>query len=203
MANKKPALDQMVDELQRSVNVELNFRFLCERYYSPIVNYFVQRGYRLDESRNLTQETFCRVHSSIKGFRGDSKFETWLYTLASHVYLNDLRDRNTIKRTAQLVPLVSSDEGEQTSSHSHHANPSSNALDRLLLDERMQKLEDALASLSPQARRCLIMRIDQGLKYKEIAEVLQVSIGTVKAHINRARQNLRKQLKDYFDSIEF
>jgi RNA polymerase sigma-70 factor (ECF subfamily) len=166
---------------------------LFRRYYRPLVGFFARRGFSTEDSRDLAQETFFRVYKNWAGFRGESSEVTWLFQIATNLYRNKIRSRSTLKRDMQVVPLdlpdgepVAADDGQET------------ALDAILLEERTKLLRDALEGLPPQMRQAVLLRVDGDLKYREIAELMSVSIETVKAHLYQARQQLRDKLGDYF-----
>ena len=82
---------------------------LFRRYYRPVVAFFVRRGFSIEESRDLAQETFLRVFKNMDSFRGESAVETWLFQIAGNLYKNTLRSLQTQKRDAQEVSLESSE----------------------------------------------------------------------------------------------
>jgi RNA polymerase sigma-70 factor (ECF subfamily) len=168
---------------------------LYQRYYRPVVAFFVRRGFSLEESRDLAQETFLRVYKNMDSFRGESAVETWLFQIAGNLYKNKLRSLQTQKRDAQEVSLESTEV--------EWRSKDGDALWAILTEERSQRLHEALEGLPPQMRQAVILRVDGDLKYREIAELMHVSIETVKAHLYQARQQLRNRLADYFTDIEF
>ena len=103
----------------------------------------------------------------------------------------------TQKRDAQEVSLEEPGTGGPADSawESGETGP----LDGVLADERSKKLRRAFEELPPQMRRCVMLRVDQDLKYREIAVQMDVSIDTVKAHLFQARQILKNKLGDYFN----
>lgn len=170
---------------------------LFRRYHRPVVYFFMKRGFSSEESRDLAQETFLRVFKNMDSFRGESTVETWLFQIAGNLYKNTLRSLQTQKRDAQEVSLEST-EGVVLEWKSKEGD----ALRAILTEEKSQKLHAALKDLPPQMRQAVLLRV-RDLKYREIADVMHVSIETVKAHLYQARQHLRGPLADYFTDIEF
>lgn len=168
---------------------------LFQRYYRPVVAFFLRKGFTFDESRDLAQDTFLRVFNKWESFRGESSIETWLFQIAANLYKNTLRSRQTQKRDAQEVPL---DRDEVAELGSRESDP----LRVVLTEEQARLLWSALEKLPPQMRQAVLLRI-RDLKYREIADVMHVSIETVKAHLYQARQQFRKLLADYFTDSEF
>ena len=185
----------MKDDLGPGAGRETEELFL--RHYQSVVSFFMRRGFSLEESRDLAQDTFFRVFKHIDGFRGESSVETWLFQVASNLYKNTLRSHGTQKRDAQEVSLEKEPVADLVQDRA------GGALHTMLTAERAKKLREALEELPPQMRQAVFLRVDGDLKYREIAEVMHVSIETVKAHLYQARQHLRDCLGDYFTDREF
>lgn len=189
-----------IERWQRGIDREENFRKIFQEYYRRIYVLFAKWGFGDVECEDLAQETFLRVHRNLAGFRGDSKFATWLWEVAANVYKNTLRSRGTQKRDAQEVSLDASDaDGAAGGSVLALESGESDPLATLLCGERKQKLHEAMESLPPQMRRCVELRVNRDMKYREIAEQMNVSIDTVKAHLFQARQILKTKLDDFTD----
>ena len=192
-----------IDRWQRGIDPEESFRRIHRHYYPLVRSFFARRGFTEQEIEDLAQETFFRVSRKLKGFRGDSQFETWLFQVTANVYKNELRSRTAQKRDAQEVSLedseVSPPGGEGVSLTAVEAG----VLDGMLTDERAEILHRAMAELPPQMRRCVELRVYWDLKYREIAVLMGVSIDTVKAHLFQARQLLRNKLGGYFAEPRF
>ena len=168
---------------------------LFRRYHRPVVSFFMKRGFSSEESRDLAQETFLRVFNKWDSFRGESSVETWIFQIAANLYKNTLRSLQTQKRDAQEVSL---DAGV-----AELGSGESDPLHVVLTEEEVRLLRAALEELPPQMRQAVFLRVDGDLKYREIADVMHVSIETVKAHLYQARQHLRGRLGDYYTDIEF
>lgn len=171
---------------------------LFQRYYQPVVGFFLRRGFSAEESQDLAQETFLRVFNKWDSFRGESAVETWLFQIAANLYKNTLRSLQTQKRDAQEVPLSARDAGVALA-----AEEETDPLKATLSDEQARLVREALNDLPPQMRRSVILRIEHDLKYREISQLMGVSIETVKAHLYQARQSLRDKLADYFTDTEW
>lgn len=170
---------------------------LFRRYHRPVVSFFLRRGFPVEESRDLAQDTFLRVFNKWDSFRGESSAETWLFQIASNLYKNRLRSLQAQKRDAQEVSLDSAEAVAELGS------ADSDPLKVVLTEEETRLLWDAVEDLPPQMQQAVFLRVDGDLKYREIAELMHVSIETVKAHLYQARQQLRNRLADYFTDIEF
>lgn len=168
---------------------------LFQRYYRPLVAFFMRRGFPREESRDLAQDTFVRVYKNVGDFRGESSIETWLFKIAGNLYKNKLRSQGTQKRDAPEVSLESVEGLQVGEAWEEQAE---DPLVAMLSRERAGILRNALKELPPQMRRVVLLRVDGDLKYREIADLMSVSIETVKAHLYQARQQLRNRLADYF-----
>ena len=138
-----------------------------------------------EDAADMTQETFIKAYNSLSAFRGDSKFSVWLYRIATNVCLDFLRSRSR-KPTVSLS--VEDDEGEETQFDIADESQSPEAL----LERRLTRdaVRRGLEQLSPEYRQILLLREIQGLSYEEIADTLDLEVGTVKSRIFRARKRL-------------
>ncbi len=179
------------------------FKELFERYSRGVTYFFVNRGCPLEDGRDLTQETFLEVFKSLPRFRPDgSSFEKWLFSIAGNVWKNRLRYVSTAKRSASEVPLSAVSEERLFACGDPGCIPEGEVLGRLLTEEKLNYLEEALAELPAQMRRCILLHL-QGLKYREIAGALQLKMGTVKSHIHQAKDQLREKLARHFPDVRF
>ena len=137
------------------------------------------------DAEDMAQEAFLKAYRSLSEFRGDSKFSVWLYRIVSNVCLDFLRRQ---KRRQTVSLSVEDDEGEETQLDIPDlAQSPEELLERRMTREAVQK---GLALLPPDHRQILLLREIQGLSYEEIAQALQIEVGTVKSRIFRARKKL-------------
>jgi RNA polymerase sigma-70 factor, ECF subfamily len=149
----------------------------------------------VEEARDLTQETFLRAFQSISRFRGDANLKTWLYRIAINQARNRWRWWRRRRREA-TVSLDGSDRPDEQPLTGRLQNEA--AVDpeqETLAREREQQLREALCGLRPSYREAVILRDVEGFSYEEIAETLQINIGTVKSRLARGRLELRKKLE--------
>ncbi len=149
-----------------------------------------------ETAADLTQEAFFKAWKGLPKFRGDSLFTTWLSRVAVNVTHHHFEKQRAQKRAAREVsidaPLRTL--GEDTTfeiSDSTHLPE-----EWAMRNERQQQILEAVASLEPEFREALALRELHGLSYQEIAEELDLAVGTVKSKIFRARQALQEKLKD-------
>ena len=138
-----------------------------------------------DDAFDLAQETFLKAWRGFESFRGESAVFTWLYRLAANTCTDFLR-----KKARRGGTAVSLDEADIPMLSDNRFEPAA-ALER---KELSRTLEDALARLSPEHKRVIVLRETAGLSYAEIAAALEIEEGTVKSRLARARLALREIL---------
>jgi RNA polymerase sigma-70 factor (ECF subfamily) len=184
---------------------EEKLQSLFQSYFRPVFHFFLNRGLPREECLDFAQETFLRVCRSLDEFRGESSIQTWLFRIATNLWRNEVRRQMAEKREAREVSLEGALAGGEPITADRRfmgwAEPSG-PLDGLLEDERRKMLRQALDELPPQMRRCILLRIDQNLKYREIAELMKISIDTVKSQISQARDRLERRVGRYLGSID-
>jgi RNA polymerase sigma factor (sigma-70 family) len=195
---------RLVKLIQANVEREKNSQRLFELYWPQIISYFRRRGFSQEKSKDLTQETFLWVYKRIDGFRRDSSFEWWLKGIAESIYKNEFRRRKAEKRDGIEQSLDAPASGDERSP-SPMENLFSPVASPLAVAEESQQLalRAALDELPPQMRRCCILRYRKGLKYQEIADLMQISIETVKAHLFQGRKRLGARLASQGTYREF
>ena len=148
-----------------------------------------------EEARDLTQETFLRAFQSLDRFRGDASLKTWIYRIAINQARNRWRWWKRRRRDV-TVSLDATDEyGTQPLAATLPSENSPSPEQETLARERENQLREALGGLRRSYREAVILRDVEGFAYEEIAQTLQISIGTVKSRISRGRLELRKQLE--------
>jgi RNA polymerase sigma-70 factor (ECF subfamily) len=157
------------------------FRALFEAYRGKV--YSIALRFAGDEATamDIAQDTFLKLFSSIRDFRGDSSLETWIYRLVVNSCLDHRR------RGWRLMPLI--DEFAATL-----RAPSTSSLDDLLRTERGERVRAAIDRLPADLRIAVVLRYTEGLSYEEIAEVLGCAVGTIASRLNRAHKKLERWL---------
>jgi RNA polymerase sigma-70 factor (ECF subfamily) len=167
------------------------FRKLRSKYYEQ-VRLLVSRLVRgSDEVDDLTQEAFIKAFTSLQNFNNEFAFSTWLCKIASNNAIDYLRKRKL--QTFSIHTPIESDESDYTF---EIADADPIADQSLIAEQRKLLLEKAMQALPPKYRQVILMRHVDEKEYTEIAKTLRLPLGTVKAHIFRARELLYKQLKD-------
>ena len=146
------------------------------------------------EASDVTQDVFLKVFRHINGFRGESSLRTWIFRIAFSEILNRVR----WSRRRYLHRTVSIEEESRNVSEGHTplqiADGGDTPEEALERKEQEHAFERALWKLSEEHRSVAVLRDVQGFSYAEIAEILGISVGTVKSRLARARAELKKQL---------
>lgn len=139
-----------------------------------------------EDAADIVQEVFLRAWRSIESFRGDSGFSTWLFRITMNLCVDHARHKHA---QPQTQPIVTDDETERPL-----PDPAPTPEEHLDNRELGRELAAALEEISEEHRRIVLLRDVSGMSYTEIAEVLEISEGTVKSRLSRARIALRKVL---------
>lgn len=161
-----------------------DFEQLVTAYEKNVYNLALRMVGDPDDAADITQETFIKAYRALGSFRGDSKFSSWIYRIASNVCLDFLRSRS---RRAQ-VPL--SFENEDAEGEIELPDMSQNPEKVLMKKLSMEAVRRGMEKLPPKQRQILVLRELCGLSYAELAQTLSVEEGTVKSRIFRARKRL-------------
>lgn len=186
------AAEEILAEILEGAPSEARFRRLVDLYCQPLCRFFARRGFSPEDCRDLTQEVFLGIYSGIGSFRREAGFETWMWKIATNAYRKRRRWRTAAKRAGPEVPL------EETVEAAEASVASASSEDEILERERADLLSEAIRGLPDQMRKCLMLRVYQDLKYREIAVTMGLSTETVKAHLFQARRKLQHELGNYF-----
>src|SRR5687768_13405016 len=173
---------------------EAAFASIVGRYKSPITNYLYRFLNDYEEAVDLTQETFVRVYFAIDRYHTEYAFSTYIYRIATNLAIIELRKRK--RRTIlSLTGLFQSEDDEQTEFQppDNRRRPDEDLVD----DERSRVIAKAIATLPAKYRVPIILRDVEGKSYDEVAEILELGLGTTKSRISRARGLLKEKLKHY------
>jgi RNA polymerase sigma-70 factor (ECF subfamily) len=191
-APEPDAVSRAVAAFQAGERREESFRFLFETYHRRVRGFFARRGRSAEECLDLTQETFLRVYKGLEGYRGDAPFGAWLYRIAWNVYgqLVVRRRAGEPARAGALDEELDSDAGVHDHGGASRLAVEPEGYDAVLDDERRRLLREAIGKLPEQRRKCIVLWAYHGLTYEQIASVMRLATGTVKAHLAQAREQL-------------
>ena len=154
---------------------------LVSRHADALARFAVSSGER-EEIEELVQDTFVRAFGSLDAFRGESSLRTWLFTIERRLMLDR---RRAERRRQETVPV-----------HAADAATDYTALDSLLAEEAESRVRKAIDRLSPMQREIFSLRVEQGLAYKEIAEVVGSTEGAARVHYHNAVRAVKEFLDD-------
>jgi RNA polymerase sigma-70 factor (ECF subfamily) len=154
---------------------------LVERHASAVSRFVASIGARA-EAQEVVQDTFVRAFASIEGFRGDSSLRTWLFTIARRLVLDR---RRSSRRRGESVEVQ---EGDVATEY--------DALDGMLADETRARLRQAMAALTPTQREVFVLRVSEGMSYREIAEAVDTTEGAARVHYHNAMRAIKEFLDD-------
>jgi RNA polymerase sigma-70 factor, ECF subfamily len=168
---------------------ETAFDWLVTYYHGPVYAVIAGILRNPNDAADVTQEVFLKAFRGIRAFRQGSSIKTWLYRIAVRESLN-------YKRWFwRHLRFQSSIEEEQLDSGAEFENSGASPFEELASREVEQLVRHALGEVPPAFRAAVILRDLEGLSYEEVADVLEVSVGTVKSRILRGRRALREILE--------
>jgi RNA polymerase sigma-70 factor (ECF subfamily) len=154
---------------------------LVTRHAGSLARFAAASGERNDIDE-LVQDTFVRAFGSIDGFRGDSSFRTWLFSIERRLLLDR---RRADKRRRDKTELQEGDAATEYDS-----------LDSVVADETAQRLQDAMKRLSPTQKEVFSLRVAEGLSYKEIADAVGTTEGAARVHYHNAMRAIKEFLDE-------
>jgi RNA polymerase sigma-70 factor (ECF subfamily) len=165
------------------------FRQLVERFERPVLSVIQRLVGDPALAEDLAQETFLKVYRHLGKFDGQRKLSSWLFKIAHNTTLDHLR-----RKHPEMVPLEASSDDGGESWEVLPAPEEQNPDRRAEQAETATGIAAALGRLKPHYREMLVLRFQQGLAYHEIAEVMDLKMGTVKIQLHRARKQLATEL---------
>jgi RNA polymerase sigma factor (sigma-70 family) len=171
---------------------QLAFKQLVETWQHMVYNTVLGIVQDMQEAEDVAQEVFIQVYQSVKDFRGEAKLSTWLYRVAVTKALDAERKKKSKKRSANLRSWIGLGEKQEEPVHFYHPG--------VVLDnkERAAFLFRAMQKLPDNQRIAFTLIKTEGLGYDETAEIMNISIKAVEALMHRAKDNLKKNLQQYY-----
>lgn len=177
----------------------LQFQKVHEDYRARILRYLT-RLVGEGEAEDLAQEVFVRVNQALPGFRGESQLSTWIYRIATNAAIDRTR-AGTFKQAAREACL---DEADAVPAASIWTGEPAPSLDQQLLSQqRFECFAQYVRQLPPKYRAVLVLSELEELSDKEIAEILELSLGAVKIRLHRGRRMLLRELKGHCKAEEW
>ncbi len=180
---------EIIDKLKQGN--EAAFRELVDSYRQMVVNTCFGLLHNTDDAEDVAQDVFIEVFRSVENFRSDSKISTWLYRIAVNRSLNFIRD-NKKRKWFQSFDEVVESKKETLNQLNHQSDDDPES--ELENSQRAILLHETIDSLPENQRVAFTLNKYEDLAYKEISEVMNLSVSSVESLIHRAKKNLQKKL---------
>lgn len=193
----KERTDQEVVALAKEGSEEA-YRELVRRYERPVFSLVFRMVRNREQAEDLSQETFIKVLNAIQSYRPEYKFSSWVFKIANNAAIDFLRKRELDTLSLEGSPHADTPELIEATALQLSERGESQ-LDEVENRELGGTIEDAIGQLRSEYRACILLRHVEGRTYEEIAEILNLPLGTVKTYIHRARNELRILLREVRD----
>jgi RNA polymerase sigma-70 factor (ECF subfamily) len=185
----KTASDQEVVTRARK-GEEAAYRELVRRYERPVFSLIFRMVRNRELAEDLSQETFIKVLNALDSYRPEYKFSSWVFKIANNAAIDHLRRRELDTLSLEGSPHAETPQAVEATAL-QIGERGETALEEVENKELGGEIERAIAKLRPEYRTCILLRHVEGRAYEEIAEILNLPLGTVKTYIHRARNELR------------
>lgn len=166
------------------------FEKLMNKYYQHIYNLIYKMIFKKEDVEDLTQEAFIKAFNSLQNFDRQFAFSTWLYKIATNNSIDYLRKKKL--STFSIDKEIASEDSDFKFEIPDTEYVPDN---KIIEEERKKIIDEAIESLPDKYKKVIVLRHKNEMEYEEIAEKLELPLGTVKAHIFRGRELLNKYLK--------
>lgn len=183
--------ENLIKEFQDNNTIEA-YEILVKRYKDPLINFVYRFVGDKDVCVDIVQDTMIKFYLNKDSYKSFAKFSTWIYTIAGNLAKNELKRRK--RRTIYSLNQHNEDEKSIQVEDKSFFTPDVTA-DSSIKSEIIQR---ALLKVKTVYREVVILRDIEGFSYEEIADITNLSIGTVKSRINRGRTQLQKLLKNIY-----
>jgi RNA polymerase sigma-70 factor (ECF subfamily) len=172
---------------------EKAYRELLDRYQRPVFSLVYRMLRDREAAEDLAQETFVKVFNHLESYNPRYKFSSWIFKIATNLTIDGLRKKELT--TVSLDGSRHARTAEETElSRITVATTDENPEERLEAKELGEEIEEAIGQLRVEYRTAILLRHVEGRPYEEIAEIMEIPLGTVKTYIHRARVELRESL---------
>jgi RNA polymerase sigma-70 factor, ECF subfamily len=174
---------------------EAAFAEIVARYRNQITNYLYRFLNDYEEAVDLAQETFVRVYFALDRYHTQYAFSTYIYRIATNLAISEMRKR----KRRRLMSLTTFFQGDGDGTGTELQAPDTRPLQdtKMADDERDRMISRAIAALPEKYRVPVVLRDIQGRTYEEIAEIMELGLGTTKSRISRGRALLKEKLQHY------
>jgi len=174
-------------------------RELFRRYRKPLLNFFYRLTWDRFTSEDYVQEVFTRIIRARSRYKRLAKFRTWMFRIAKNYWIDRCRERAVAPNMGSLDAPIGGDEGRTMTLTETVAGNAPRPVDELRRREIGEAILAAVRRLPEEQRLVFVLSENQGMKYAEISEVMEIPVGTVKSRMHSAVRRLRELLKDVYD----
>jgi RNA polymerase sigma-70 factor (ECF subfamily) len=193
LASSQPGVSEEDARILRGLRAGIDSAYeeLIQRYEQPVYNTIYRLLGNQTDACDVVQEVFLKIFRGVGSFRGQSSLRTWVYRIA----INEARNHRRwfLRHCQQEVP-IERETADQEGVYEIAQDPGRSPYELARNSEARTLIEQALTRINPTFGTAVVLRDVQDLSYEEIAEILQVSLGTVKSRILRGREALRREL---------
>lgn len=183
--------EELIAEFQQNDTLKA-LEILVHRYKNPLTNFVYRFLGDYEACSDVVQETMIKFYRNKDSYKSIAKFSTWIYTIAGNLARTEYKRR----RRRQIFSINSYGEENE-----NYEIPDESYRPDVMTDSGIKDklIQNALLKVSTSYREAVILRDIQDLSYEEIAEIMEITVGTVKSRINRGRSQLQKLLKDIYN----
>jgi len=196
VAERRPDYTQATDQdvvIDARLGRESAYRELVRRYERPIFSLIYRMVRDRELAEDLSQETFVKALNAIESYRPEYKFSSWIFKIANNAAIDHLRRRELNTLSIEGSPHAQTPEAMEATAL-QIGGKGETPLAHVEAIELGGQIEEAIEQLRPEYRSCILLRHVDGRPYEEIAQIMDLPLGTVKTYIHRARNELRKSL---------
>ena len=166
---------------------QVAFTFLLDHYWNEVYGFMLKRTENETDAEDITIETFSKAFDKIATYNPEFQFNTWLIAIAKNVHIDMLR-----KKKSTLFVEITDEEDQQAY---NIADSSPSAEDELITEQNLSRLLQFIKELKPHYQEVIQLRYFQELSYQEIAEQLNINVGTSKSNLSRAKLILKEKIE--------
>ncbi|MBC8065714.1 MAG: sigma-70 family RNA polymerase sigma factor [Chlorobia bacterium] len=173
---------------------EARFNELLDETYKKVYNMAYRLAGTRSDAEDLTQEAFFRAYRSFRDFEGDRPFENWIFRIVTRLFLDLLRNRRRrVKVVSYDAPLQR--DGADDNLYFDMADSKPNVEQTIMNSSLSEEMQAALESLSPEQRTLIVLADVENVPYKDIAEMLDKPVGTIRSRLHRTHKLIRHRLE--------
>ncbi|MCL1859895.1 MAG: sigma-70 family RNA polymerase sigma factor [Oscillospiraceae bacterium] len=169
------------------------FEIIVKKYEKMIYNLAIVKTHNRENAQDISQECFLRAYKMLRSYKTDSAFSTWIYRICQNLIFDFYRKNKKIKTVSLSAPDLYDEDQNQKNKEKDIEDTDSEPAEQVIRAEKTEKIREIINSLPEDLKEIIILRDLNDISYAQIAEMLDIEIGTVKSRLSRARE----KLKDY------